>query len=268
MPAVDMADRMLMATAHQDFDSMGHNDNRQTTSPSVACNAAQRRAMHVLFTRIAPSYDKINRILSLGQDQNWRKDALARAQVPPGGRLLDVATGTGDVALLAAARLPGVQIVGADLTLAMLDVAQGKAQRKAVRRTRWVNSDGLALAFPSNTFDAVISVFMLRNVPDVAQAFAEQARVVRLGGRVVCLEMTWPRRFPMTWLFWLYFFGVAPLLGQLIAKNRAAYTYLPQSVKRFPAPAATAKVMEVAGLHEVSWEMKMLGTVAIFVGVK
>jgi len=224
--------------------------------------------MHVLFTRIAPSYDKINRLLSLGQDQNWRKDALAHAQVPPGGRVLDIATGTGDVALLATERLADAQIVGADLTLAMLDVAREKAQKKAARRIRWVNSDGLALAFPSNTFDAVISVFMLRNVPDVAQAFAEQARVVRPGGRIVCLEMTWPQRFPMKWLFWGYFFGVAPLLGQLIAKNRAAYTYLPQSVKRFPAPATTAKVMEAAGLHDVSWELKMLGTVAVFVGVK
>ena len=150
----------------------------------------------------------------------------------------------------------------------MLDVARGKAQKQTARRVRWVNSDGLALAFPDDTFDAVISVFMLRNVPDVDQAFVEQARVVRPGGRVVCLEMTWPQRFPLTWFFWLYFFGVAPLLGQLIAKNRAAYTYLPQSVKQFPAPAATAQVMEAAGLRDISWELKMLGTVVIFVGVK
>ena len=224
----------------------------------------------MLFTRIAPSYDKINRLLSLGQDQNWRKHALARTQVPPGGRVLDIATGTGDVALLAADWLPDVQVVGADLTLAMLAMARRKADvlSPAARRIRWVNSDGLALAFPNDTFDAVISVFMLRNVPNVAGAFVEQVRVVRPGGRIVCMEMTWPQRFPMTWFFWLYFFGVAPLLGQLIAKNRAAYTYLPQSVKQFPAPAMTAKVMEAAGLHEVSWELKMLGTVAVFVGVK
>jgi len=243
-------------------------DNLQTVPSQSESGAAQKRNIRTLFTRIAPSYDRINRLLSLGLDQNWRKDALARTQVPPGGKLLDIATGTGDVALLAAERLPDVQIVGADLTLAMLDVARGKAQKQAVRRIRWVNSDGLALAFPDDTFDAVISVFMLRNIPDVAQAFTEQTRVVRSGGRVVCMEMTWPRRFPITWLFWLYFFGLAPLLGQLIAKNRAAYTYLPQSVKQFPAPAATAKVMEAAGLREISWELKMLGTVAVFVGKK
>jgi demethylmenaquinone methyltransferase / 2-methoxy-6-polyprenyl-1,4-benzoquinol methylase len=231
-------------------------------------NATQKRTIRALFTRIAPSYDKINRLLSLGQDQNWRKDALIRAQVPLGGKVLDIATGTGDVALLAAERLAGAHIVGADLTLAMLEVAREKARKQGARRISWVNGDGLALAFPDNTFDAVISVFMLRNVPDVAQAFAEQARVVRPGGRVVCMEMTWPRRFPLTWLFGLYFFGVAPLLGQLIARERAAYTYLPQSVKRFPAPATTATLLEAAGLREVTWELKMLGTVAIFVGRK
>ena len=247
---------------------MNLDDNLQAAPSHTGKNAAQKRTIRTLFTRIAPSYDRINRLLSLGQDQNWRKYALARAQVPPNGKLLDIATGTGDVALLAADRLNSVQIVGADLTLAMLGVARGKAQKQAAQRIGWVNSDGLALAFPSDTFDAVISVFMLRNVPDVAQAFAEQVRVTQPGGRVVCLEMTWPQRFPLTWLFWLYFFGVAPLLGQLIAKNRAAYTYLPQSVRQFPAPAATAKVMEAAGLREVSWEMKMLGTVAVFVGVK
>jgi len=247
---------------------MNQGDNRQAVLSHGGQEATQKRTIRTLFTRIAPSYDKINRLLSLGQDQNWRKYALARVQVPPGGKLLDIATGTGDVALLAADQLTDVQIVGADLTLAMLDVARRKAQAKPAQRIGWVNSDGLALAFPNDTFDAVISVFMLRNVPDVAQAFAEQVRVVRPGGRVVCLEMTWPQRFPMTWLFWLYFFGVAPLLGQLIAQNRAAYTYLPQSVKHFPAPATTAKVMETAGLHEVSWETKMLGTVAIFWGVK
>jgi demethylmenaquinone methyltransferase/2-methoxy-6-polyprenyl-1,4-benzoquinol methylase len=251
---------------------MNLDDNLQTVpsqgEPDVAQKHTRVEHTHALFASIAPSYDKINRLLSLGQDQNWRKYALARAQVPPGGKLLDIATGTGDVALLAADQLADAQIVGADLTLAMLDVAWGKAQKKAARRIHWVNSDGLALAFPSDTFDAVISVFMLRNIPDVLQALVEQVRVVRPGGRVVCLEMTWPQRFPMTWFFRLYFFGVAPLLGQLIAKNRAAYIYLPQSVKRFPAPEVTTRVMEAAGLREVSWELKMLGTVAVFVGIK
>ncbi|HQE92914.1 MAG TPA: ubiquinone/menaquinone biosynthesis methyltransferase [Anaerolineae bacterium] len=233
-------------------------------------DADQKQSIRALFTHIAPTYDKINRLLSWGQDQNWRQQVLIQAQVPAGGRLLDVATGTGAVALLAAERLPDAQIVGVDLTPAMLAEARQKAgaHSTAAQRIQWVHNDGLTLAFPSNTFDAVVSVFMLRNVPDVARAFDEQVRVVRPGGRVVCLEMTWPQCFPMTWLFPLYFFGLAPLLGQLMAKDRAAYTYLPQSVRQFPAPAATAKVMEAAGLRDVSWKLKMLGTVAVFVGRK
>lgn len=223
----------------------------------------QKRTIRALFTRIAPNYDKINRLLSLGQDQRWRRRALTLAQVPPGGKLLDVATGTGDVAVMATTGTSSGFIVGTDLTPAMLTVARHKAPA-----IPWVLSDGLALAFPDNTFDAAISVFMMRNVPDVAQAFREQARVVRPGGCVVCMEMTWPRHFPMSWLFNLYFFGISPLLGQLIAGDREAYTYLPESVKRFPRPEATAQLMGSTGLHDVFWETRMLGTVAIFVGIK
>lgn len=223
----------------------------------------QKRTIRALFTRIAANYDKINRLLSLGQDQKWRRRALALAQLPEGGKLLDVATGTGDVAAMAAEQMPTGAVVGTDLTPAMLSVAQRKAPA-----IPWVLSDGLALAFADHTFDAAISVFMLRNVPDVAQAFREQARVVRPGGRVVCMEMTWPRRFPMSWLFQFYFFGVSPLLGQIIAGDRAAYTYLPESVKRFPPPHTTARLMEDAGLRDVLWETRMFGTVVILVGTK
>lgn len=236
-----------------------------TGSEKHVPNAAQKQTIRALFTRIAPNYDKINRLLSLGRDRQWRQRALALAQVPPGGKLLDVATGTGDVAVMATEQTAARLIVGADLTPAMLALARHKPRADAVS---WALSDGLALAFPDNTFDAAISVFMMRNVPNVALAFREQARVVRPGGRVVCMEMTWPRRFPVSWLFNLYFFGLAPLLGQLVARDRDAYTYLPRSVKQFPSPEKTAKVMEASDLHDVSWEMQMLGTVAIFVGTK
>jgi len=231
----------------------------------VPTNAAQKQTIRALFTRIAPNYDRINRLLSLGRDQHWRRRALELAQVPAGGKLLDVATGTGDVALMAAKETPAKMIVGTDLTPAMVSLARQKPNAESVS---WALSDGLSLAFPDDTFDAAISVFMMRNVPDVTQAFREQTRVVKPGGRVVCLEMTWPRRFPMSWLFNLYFFTLSPLLGTLIARDRNAYTYLPNSVKAFPSPEKTAKLMENIGLSDVFWEIKMLGTVAIFVGTK
>lgn len=225
----------------------------------------QKRSIRTLFTRIASRYDRINRLLSLGQDQRWRWAALSATRVPATGRLLDVATGTGDMAFLAQRRFPDLRVVGTDLTRAMLDRAR---EKDAARALPLIVSDGLALTFADNTFDAVTSAFMMRNVPDIERAFAEQRRVVRPGGRVVCLEMTWPRRFPMRWLFGLYFNTVPPLLGHLTLGEQEAYRYLPRSVKAFLDPAALADTMVRAGLRNVTWKTLMLGSVMIHVGIK
>jgi demethylmenaquinone methyltransferase / 2-methoxy-6-polyprenyl-1,4-benzoquinol methylase len=223
----------------------------------------QKRDIRALFTRIARSYDLVNRVIALGQDQRWRRVALDCANLPPGGTLLDVAAGTGDLAMLAQ-RLPEAPwVVASDLTPAMLRVAQAKASSLPL-----AVSDGLALSFPDNSFDAATSAFMMRNVPSVVEAFCEQARVVKPGGKVVCLEMTWPRHFPMSWLFKIYFFGLPPVVGKLVAGEDEPYRYLPRSVKRFLAPPALAEIMVRAGLHDVSWRTMMLGTVAIHVGTK
>jgi demethylmenaquinone methyltransferase / 2-methoxy-6-polyprenyl-1,4-benzoquinol methylase len=221
-----------------------------------------KRGIRQLFTGIAYHYDLVNRLLALGQDQRWRRAAVAAADLLPGDRVLDVATGTGDLALLTQA-LEGVTTVGTDLTFAMLRQAQLKGAG-----LQWIASDGLMLAFRDETFDAVTSAFMMRNVADVERAFHEQVRVVKPGGKVVCLEITWPQRYPMRWLFALYFFGLPPLLGYLVTGKRAPYRYLPRSVRSFLPPAALADVMARAGLCDVSWRMMMLGTVAIHVGTK
>ena len=231
----------------------------------------QKTAIRELFTRIAARYDRVNRLLSLGQDQHWRKEALALAltTLPPDGTLLDVATGTGDVALLARQLYPGRRIVGVDLTPAMVALARQKsAGAEGDTQPQWSVGDGLALPFPDNACDAVISAFMLRNVPDVTLAFAEQTRVVRHGGRVVCLEMTWPRRFPMSWLFKGYFFGWAQLVGRALSGDREAYAYLPRSVRGFSSPETVAQRMRDVGLKDVSWRLRMWGTVAIYAGRK
>ncbi len=225
----------------------------------------QRAHMRRLFGSIAPAYDRLNRLLSLGQDLKWRERTLTQAALPPAGWLLDVATGTGDLAYLAARKFPRLHIVGVDLTRRMLTVARGKAPAVPIA---WVQNDGLRLAFPDGRFDAVTSGFMMRNVPDVPAALREQVRVVKRGGRVVCLEMTWPRRFPMSWAFYGYFFGLTPLLGWLLAGNRAAYRYLPESVRRFPPPEQMAATMRTAGLHNVRWQAMMAGTVILYWGEK
>ncbi|MGC9467758.1 MAG: ubiquinone/menaquinone biosynthesis methyltransferase [Anaerolineae bacterium] len=228
----------------------------------------QKRTIRALFTGIATHYDQVNRILSLGRDQSWRRLALKMAEVPAGGRLLDVAAGTGDMALLALQHETPIRVVATDLTPAMLYQARAKARSTAIERLPLTVSDGLALAFADNSFDAVTSAFMMRNVPDVRQAFAEQARVVRPGGSVVCLEMTWPRRFPMRWLFALYFFVVPPLLGRLMTGQREAYAYLPRSVKAFQDPESLAEKMGQSGLQAISWKPLMGGTVVVHKGIK
>ena len=230
-------------------------------------DSQQQRRIRSLFTRIARRYDRVNRVISLGQDQRWRRDAVALLDLPPDGILLDVATGTGDVALIAHERYPTARILGVDLTPAMVHQAARKSEMEA-DQLRWALSDGLSLAFADNTFDAVISAFMIRNVPDIAQAFAEQRRVVSSGGRVVCLEMTWPSRFPMSWLFPLYFFGWAALVGRILSGDREAYQYLPRSVRQFLSPEAIVATMQAVGWRDVTCTMRMGGTVAIYTGIK
>lgn len=146
-----------------------------------------------------------------------------------------------------------------------------QAARKAemgADRLRWALSDGLSLACVDNAFDAAISAFMIRNVPDIAQAFEEQRRVVSPGGRMVCLEMTWPSRFPMSWLFPLYFFGWAALVGRILSGDREAYQYLPRSVRQFPPPEAIVATMQAVGWRDVTCTKRMGGAVAIYTGIK
>ncbi len=249
---------------------VGNNPIEHPSTPqagAVPTASQQKAAMRGMFSRIASRYDVINRIISMGQDQRLRREALRRAQVPATGRLLDVASGTGDVALAARRRYPALRIIGVDLTWAMLRGAQAKAT-SATPPPAWSVGDGMALPFSEAVFDAAISAFMMRNVPDVRHAFAEQVRVVRPGGRVVCLEMSWPRWFPMSVLFDWYFNGWVPLVGRLISQDAGAYSYLPRSVKHFLRPEHVVQEMEAVGLHPVTWHKYMLGTAVIYVGEK
>ncbi|MGC9398721.1 MAG: ubiquinone/menaquinone biosynthesis methyltransferase [Anaerolineae bacterium] len=232
---------------------------------SIQAKPSDQRAVRALFTRIAPYYDTLNRLISMGQDQRLRRRAVQWTQLPEGGTLLDVGTGTGDVALTAAARRPDCKIVGLDPTEAMLRQAQGKRTAPA---PAWTLGDGLTLPYPNDAFDAVISAFLMRNVPDVVAILAEQTRVVRPGGRVVCLELTWPRRFPVSPFFHVYFFGWVPLMGRLLSGDRTAYTYLPRSIKGFMRPQTLAHYMANVGLTRVRWEGHIFGSTTLFVGQK
>ena len=216
-----------------------------------------------MFNRIAGRYDLMNRLMTLGRDQAWRRYVVAQAAVPPGGRLLDVATGTGDIAFQALARDANTRAVGVDFALQMLRTGRGRTEGNGVR---WCQADALALPFPDATFDAVTSGYLLRNVGDISGALQEQIRVVRPGGRIVALDTTPP---PRNWLrpfIRFHLRTVIPLLGRLVAGDAAAYTYLPSSTEAFVSAGELARMMTAAGLVDVGYRTFMLGTIAVHVG--
>lgn len=235
-------------------------------TPSVIPAPAEKPAyVNRMFARIAPTYDLMNRLMTVGQDQGWREALLDFAALPPHGLLLDVGTGTGDIAYAALQRSAGTRAIGSDFTYEMMAAGVDKVPGLHLP---FVQGDTFALPFPDNIFDAVVSGFMIRNVVDRVAAFREMARVTRPGGRVVCLETAPPSNALLSPLFRLYFFRIVPLIGGLVAGDRQAYSYLPHSTEDFPPPPALARLLEQAGLRNVFFREYMFGTVAIHVGTK
>ncbi len=227
----------------------------------------QARASYVrqMFGQIAPRYDLMNRLMTGGRDVAWRRLVVDEARLPPGGWLLDIATGTGDIALEALRRDGSLRAVGADFSLEMMQRGRGKPGAECLH---WMAADALALPFPANTFDAVTSGFMLRNVIDVPRALAEQWRVVKPGGRMVCLEISRPPRNLFLPFYRFYFHRIVPLVGQIVSGQRSAYVYLPRSADEFLSPEELAGLMRQAGWRDVQYRCLMLDTVAIHSGVK
>jgi len=241
-----------------------------------------------LFSRIAPRYDLMNRLMTLGFDLRWRRLAVrnllapSRDGAPSEGprtinRVLDVATGTGDLAIELLRQNPALDVVGLDLVPEMLDVAGAKATALLGRAVgpggsrgclEFVEGDALRLPFADAEFDAVVTGFAMRNVLDIPSAFREMARVTRAGGRVACLELAKPRMPVFRRLFAFYFFRLVPLLGRILTGETAAYTYLPHSLSVFLTPDQIVEVMQSTGWRDVHYRRLMLGTVALHSGVR
>jgi demethylmenaquinone methyltransferase / 2-methoxy-6-polyprenyl-1,4-benzoquinol methylase len=218
---------------------------------------AQVRAM---FDRIAGVYDRMNSVMTAGMHHAWRERAVDLARVAPGSRALDVATGTGDLAI--ALRRRGADVVGQDFSDGMLELARRKAPE-----LRFEQGDALELPYADGEFDAVTVGFGARNFADLGRGLAEMTRVAKPGGRVVVLEITTPQRPPLSWFFRLWFDRAVPALGRL-AGDPDAYTYLPSSVRRFPGPRDLAAELAAAGLTEVRWVLTAGGIIAIHAGTK
>lgn len=230
----------------------------------TGARAGQVRAM---FTRIARRYDLMNSLMTGGRHHAWRRVAASAAVAAPPGPVLDLATGTADLALAIRDLDPGRRVVGADFSEGMLGEARRKLGERAERAVTLVAADALRLPFADGSFACVTSAFLLRNLEDLPGGLTEMKRVTAAGGRVVTLDITSPVLRGWALVFNLYFRRVVPAIGALVAGDRQAYTYLPQSVARFVAPDALAALMAEAGLRNVRYQRLGLGTIAIHVGL-
>ncbi len=226
-----------------------------------------------MFRQIAPRYDAMNHLLSLNRDKRWRDRAIGAVRWPAaGGRVLDVCCGTGDLTIALAAAAPeGVDVTGSDFCGAMLEIARRKAADvpDPNRPVAFLEADSMVLPFDDGQFDVVTVAFGLRNIVDTDAGLTEMARVCRPGGQVMVLEFSTPTMPVLSHGYNFYFRQVLPRVGQWLARNdKSAYSYLPDSVARFPSGEALADRMRAAGLDDVQLQPMMFGTVTNYWGTK
>jgi demethylmenaquinone methyltransferase/2-methoxy-6-polyprenyl-1,4-benzoquinol methylase len=232
-------------------------------SDAVRSGTLPEGQVRAMFDRIAGFYDAMNSVMTAGLHHRWRERAADLAAVGPGDRALDVATGTGDLAIELARRVgPSGEVVGSDFSEAMLDRARAKAPE-----LRWEWGNALSLPYADGEFAAATVGFGARNFSDLERGLTEMARVVRPGGRVVVLEITTPTKPPLSTFFGLWFDRIVPVLGRLTGES-VAYSYLPSSVRRFPGPSELGAVMHGLGLRDVRWILTAGGIIALHVGSK
>lgn len=220
--------------------------------------------VQAMFARIAPHYDRMNRLMTAGQDVHWRQEVIQRTELPPGGRLLDLGAGTGDLAAEAQRQFPGSQVVAADFTLEMMQC--GRTLKDA--SLAWSGADALHLPFANQSFDAVVSGYLLRNVSNLSQVLDEQRRVLKPGARLVALDTTRPPRSLLSPLINFHLHTIIPTLGRLLTGEAEAYTYLPDSTQEFLSAEQLEARLVDAGFHQVGFRRLMFGTMAIHWGIK
>lgn len=224
------------------------------------------KQVQTMFSRITPRYDLMNRVMTGGRDQAWRRAAARELQLPPHGLVLDLATGTGDLAFAVREAYPDARVVAMDFSETILREGVRKACARGEQCVLWGVGDALALPFPDATFDGCTNAFLIRNVVDLPLCLREMKRVVKPGGRVACMEITHPQTPVFKQAFTLYFYKLVPVIGGLIAGDPQAYSYLPDSLTRFPPAEPLKRIMQEAGYREVRYRLLGLGVMAIHVG--
>ncbi len=218
-----------------------------------------------MFTRIAPRYDLMNQLMTFGQDVFWRREVIRRTKLPINGRLLDLGAGTGDLAREAKKQYPDCYSLAADFTLEMMRIGRAYPDSS---RLDWSAADALHLPFPDQSYHAVVSGFLLRNVSDIRQALREQYRLLLPGGWMIALDTTRPNDNILSPFINLHLHHVIPRLGQWITGDGEAYRYLPDSTESFLSAEQLAERMLSVGFREVGFQRLMFGTVAIHWGTK
>jgi len=222
-----------------------------------------------MFDKIAHSYDLLNHALSLGIDRRWRRSAVDTLGKYKPKQILDIATGTGDFAILCAKRIQPQRIIGTDISNKMMEVGQEKVQKENLQDViSFKHEDCLHLSFPNNSFDAVTSAYGVRNFQDLDAGLSEMYRVLKPAGHILIVELATPPSFPMKQLFWFYAHVVMPFWGRLFSHDKSAYTYLPSSMEAFPQAEQMEGILQKTGFHSVQWKRFTFGICTMYLAEK
>ena len=222
-----------------------------------------------MFDNIAPTYDKLNHRLSWDIDKGWRRKAIGQRAPYQPKRMLDIATGTGDFAILAARILKPEQLIGADISEGMMQIGRQKVEAAGLGSIiSFAREDCLNLSYDTGTFDAVTAAFGIRNFADLDKGLGEMCRVLKKGGHLSIVELTTPPRFPMKQLFRLYSHTVLPVYGRLISKDQSAYSYLTQTIEAFPQGERMTEILKKAGFAEATFKRLTFGICTMYFATK
>ena len=222
-----------------------------------------------MFDHISSRYDLLNHLLSWGIDKHWRKSAIDSLIPFKPKYILDVATGTGDFAIMSAQRLQPIKLLGVDISEGMMAIAAEKVEKAGLNNIiSFQKEDCTALSLPDNSFDALTVAYGVRNFSDLNKGLREMLRVLKEGGRLVIIELTSPRKFPMKQFFWLYSHLVMPTVGRIISKDSSAYTYLPATMEAFPQGEVMKKILEDVGFKDVTFRRFTFGLSTLYTACK